>query len=149
MSSRKKFANARVLKFEKDQNYSESIKALDLNLFPLIDDFEIVIKDCGKYMGLHISYYSKKLRKTIASYPWWDNVNRDLMNMCIDDIPIGSIENPYNDLEQSWQLVIWVKGDFVYVIEGDEPCCIEFPRYFKVEKCKYINEWQRILNISK
>lgn len=145
--SSKKNRNDRMLKFKENKNYSENIKELDLNQFPLIEDFEIIIKDCGKNLGLHLYYFSKKLGKTIASFPWWDNVNRDFVNMSLDNIPIGNIESPFDKLEQSWQIVIWEKRDFVYIIEGEDPCCFEFPRWFKVEKAKYFAEWDRILKM--
>lgn len=143
MSSVKRHKN------EKPMRYSKSIKELDLNLFPLIDDFEIIIRDFEKCMGLHLEFYSSCLGAILASFEWWDNVERDLVNMSIDEIPIGSIDNPYYDLDQEWEIVIWEADNFVYIMEGEESGNSEFLSWFKVKKVKYIEEWERILKIFK
>jgi len=69
--------------------------------------------------------------------------------MDISNIPLGNLSNPFNDLEQSWQILIWEKRNYVYIMQGEEPCCLEFPIWFKVLKEKYLDEWKKIIERSK
>ena len=141
MSKKKIYKNDKPIILA-DYNYAEQIKTLDLKAFPVIDDFEIVTKDRGKSLGVHL-YFSSSQYGQLASFPWWDNADRSLKEMNINDIPLGKMENPFYDLEQSWQILIWEKRDYVYVMQGEDPCCIEFSIWFKVNKDKYIGAWEK------
>lgn len=142
MSSKKWFKNDSPIKLS-TSSYSEEIKKLDLNTFPLIDDFSIVTRDRGQ-LGYHVYFLSNKFG-LLASFPWWDHAERDLKDMDISKIPIGRMDNPFDDLEQSWQILIWEKRDNVYIMEGEDPCCTEFPVWFRIKKEKYLGEWERVL----
>jgi len=146
MGSMKWYKNDKPLRLKENQCYSDSIKELDLSKFPIIDDFKILLTDHKRKMGIHIRYQSTSLG-ILSSFPWWDNVDKDLVGMTIDRVPLGSINQPYDDLEQGWQLVIWEKKDYVYIIEGSEPCCWEFDCWYRVDKRTYISEWERILSL--
>lgn len=127
-----------------DYDYTQNLKNLDFKSFPLIEDFETITKDCGKFLGVHLYFNSQELG-LIASFPWWDNVNKKLKEMETQDIPVGTVDNPFNDLEQGWQILIFQKRDYVYVMQGEDPCCTEFPIWFKVRKEKYFEEWVKTL----
>lgn len=118
MGSKKWYKNEKLLRLKESQCYADSFKELDLSSFPVINDFEIRLYNQRGRLGWHLKYYSDSLG-ILSSFPWWDNVYKDLIGMTIDEIPIGSIDNPYDDLEQGWQLVIWQKRNYIYIIEGN------------------------------
>lgn len=128
-----------------DSNYSQEIIKLDLDTFPVIDDFEIKTIETGS-LGVHIYFYSLKLG-ILSSFPWWDHAEHDIKKMSIEHIPLGSTENIYDDLEQGWQILIWEEKEYIYIMEGDEPCCQEFRTWFKVNKNNYILEWQKLIDL--
>ncbi|MBV9470976.1 MAG: hypothetical protein JOZ57_17200, partial [Abitibacteriaceae bacterium] len=114
-----------------------------LAAFPLIEDFTIRLKQTGTF-GVHLYFYSDKFGH-LASFPWWDNVEQDLPRYTSKDIPVGDFKQPFDDLEQSWQILIFQDEKFVYILEGQEPCCTEFPVWFRVAREHYYDEWMRII----
>lgn len=144
MGKRKLYKNDRSIRL-RDNNYSEQLPSLDLSAFPLIDDFKITLIGRGN-LGMHLYYFSQSLNRKIASFPWWDNADKDISIMCISDIPLGTLRNPFIDGEQSWQILIWEKRDYVYIMQGDDPCCTEFHIWFRVRKEKYLAEWDKMIN---
>jgi len=96
--------------------------------------------------GMNLHYFNQSLNKKIASFPWWDNADKDISILCISDIPLGTLRNPFNDCEQSWQILIWEKRDYVYIMQGDDPCCSEFHIWFRVRKENCLAEWEKMIN---
>ncbi|MEJ8553361.1 hypothetical protein [Tepidibacter sp. Z1-5] len=139
--------NSKKLAFKKDKegNTIWSFTCLDLDEFPLIDDFKIKIKYNGEYLGNHL-YFINTQNEILASFPWWDHVDKDLINMNIENIPLGPINGAFDDLEQGWHIYIFEHNNYVYILEGEEPCCEEFEVWFKVNKEVYINEWIKKIN---
>lgn len=142
MISKKIYKNERQIRLS-NNNYSQELVKLDLREFPIIDDFGILARQRGAF-GYHL-YCVSPMYGLLASFPWWDHAEKDLETMKIENIPLGTIDKPFEDLEQSWQILIWEKRDYVYIMEGEDPCCIEFPVWFRVRKQRYIEEWDRIL----
>src|SRR5215467_194776 len=55
---------------------------LPLHQFPLIEDFQVILEDMRdsqgqSFFGYHVHFYSPS-RGYIASFPWWDNAEKDL-----------------------------------------------------------------------
>lgn len=92
---------------------------LTLHSFPEIDDFTILTHDHGKGLGIHIFFYSEKLGY-LSSFPWWDKMDAKLKEMTLADIPLGKSDKPFLDADQGWQILIWEKRDYVYVMQGSE-----------------------------
>ncbi|BCM92033.1 hypothetical protein IAD21_03912 [Abditibacteriota bacterium] len=126
-----------------DYNYGERLKELDLVAFPLVEDFTIKTKNTGSF-GYHLYFHSDHAGH-LASFPWWDNVEKDLPRYTSKDIPVGSLEWPFDDLEQGWQIVICEHKHFVYILEGGDPCCTEFYVWFRVPRQRYYREWMRLI----
>lgn len=143
MGKRKLYKNDMAIRL-RDYNYLQQLPLLDLNAFPLMDDFQITLIESGS-LGMHLYYFSNSLNRMIASFPWWDKAEKDISIMCISDIPLGTLRNPFDDCEQSWQILIWEKRDYVYIMQGDDPCCTEFSIWFRVQKEKYLAEWEKLL----
>ena len=126
-----------------DYDYAKQIKTLDLSAFPLINDFTVQLRNAGEF-GEHIDFTSKTWG-LLARFPWWDNVEKDLPTWDATKIPLGTLNEPFDDCEQSWEIVIFETGGYVYVMEGDDPCCTEFPVWFRVEHERYVAEWLSVI----
>jgi GrpB-like predicted nucleotidyltransferase (UPF0157 family) len=139
--------------------YEKHLRTLDFSKFPLIVDFEVKTKDT-EFFGPHVYYYSAEHGR-LASFPDWDSVEQDLQKerfldiakeqrmdaaYIMDRFPLGTIDRPYNELEQGWRLVSWEDGEFVYVLETNDEHSNVFPIWFKVSKDRYMDEWKKLVD---
>ena len=115
--------------------------------FVTIGDFEIRLKptDC---LGLHLQLASGS-QGPLAGFPWWDDVDADLANWTLKNIPMGTSACPFSDCEQGWQILIWEAEGWVYVAEGDEPCGDTFHATFRVERGRYLEAWAGVIERSR
>jgi len=118
-------------------------EAFDLTSFPLVDDFTVRVKQTEVF-GLHLYFQSEQLGQ-LASFPWWDNVEKDLPQYDSSKIPVGTLEAPFDDCEQSWQIIIFKKEDHVYIMQGQDPGCGKFATWFRVALERYYDEWMTVL----
>jgi hypothetical protein len=63
-----------------------------------------------------------------------------------EDVPLGSLDEPIDDADEDWQIVIFQDGGFVYVMEGTEPHATSFDVWFRVPTARYIEEWARVID---
>lgn len=118
---------------------------VSLSDFPIIQDFQIVLENnIDSTMGYHLRFFSSPLG-FIASFPWWDHAERDLARTDFV-VPTGSCDAPYWDVEQGWDLTIFEKDDFVYVIEGDFDETDSYHSWFKVPADRYFAEWKKAIS---
>jgi len=129
----------------KSYDYPHEIKDMCLKDFPVIDSFAVVTEYRGKDFGHHLYFINKETNRKLTSFPWWDFAEKSIENMTITDIPIGKISDPFMDLEQGWQIIIFEKRDFVFILQGNEPCCTEFRTWYCVAKEVYITAWKEVL----
>src|ERR1700694_1760297 len=137
------FSNGAQLKLN-GSDYTLSLQSLDLRDFPIIGDFTIEMRESDEF-GQHVHFVSPS-RGELASFPYWDNVERDMRHFLADDVPLGSIEEPVDDYDQDWQIVIFEHRGFVYVLEADTPHATEFDVWFRVPSDRYITEWARVID---
>lgn len=126
---------ADVLRVDEERDLS----TLDLRAFPLAPGFAIKLRDCAS-LGYHLDFVDGEGAR-LAGFPWWDHVEVALKTLDLANIPRGTRDAPFDDLEQGWQILIFEEGSFVYVLEGNAPCCREFPRWFKVKTEDYVAAW--------
>jgi hypothetical protein len=62
-----------------------------------------------------------------------------------EDVPLGSIDEPVEDADEDWQILIFERGGFVFVLEGSQPHAMEFDVWFRVPRDRYIREWARVI----
>ncbi|HTI14315.1 MAG TPA: hypothetical protein VL461_07055 [Dictyobacter sp.] len=138
---------------------TENMEDLALHTFPLIEDFEVLLekmeivpeqskerKRCP--FGYQICFFSAP-RGYIATFPWWDHVEKDLRCEGFS-IPLGTLNQPYSDLEQGWIISIATDDYFVYVVEGDFDRTINdhfHHTWFKVPKERYLSQWQKTIQL--
>ena len=125
-------------------DYRQSLRAIELGAFPVVRDFAIELRESEEF-GQHI-YYVSPSRGELASFPYWDNVERDMRHFVTEDVPLGSVEEPVDDADQDWQIVIFESDGFVHVLEGREPHATSFDVWFRVPTERYIEEWARIID---
>ena len=135
------FENDHILQLP-SSNYQLELRKLDLDAFPIIDNFKMELIDTKSDMGFHLRFVSEHLG-ILTSFPWWDNV-QDILTQTSDDSIVGSISNPFDDLEQGWQILIWEHENYVYIMEGEEPQCTEFAVWFRVGKQRYYTQWEAL-----
>lgn len=110
----------------------------DLSHIRRIDDFAVEL------LHRHIEYTSGGER--IAWFPAWEEAQRDLPHMTPQDVPLGSIDEPFEDADERWKIVIFEADEFVYVFEADHPQAEHFPRAFRVPLQQYLIAWAALLN---
>ena len=117
---------------------------LALDAFPIIDDFALTLADSHDG-GKHIEMASALLGG-LAGFPAWDHADRDLRHFTPSDVPFGSIDDPYDDRDEGWRLLIFENGGWVYVLEGRDPKTDEFPSYFRVPRTRYFQAWAALID---
>jgi hypothetical protein len=115
---------------------------LDLDDFPIVENFTIELFDDSSAGGLGIRFLDSMMDEVIA-FPWWAPVEEDLRQWSISDVPLGSLGEPFHDVEQGWQILIWRIDDWVFVMQGDEEG--NYRWRIKVEAGRYLSEWARVI----
>jgi hypothetical protein len=108
-------------------------------VFRVVRDFGIHLRDTGQ-SGVHISFASSS-EGEIARFPWWDHADADLREMSDDDVPTGTVERPFDDVEQGWRILIWERQGHVFVMEGGGDRR-RYRRWFAVPRETYFSAWR-------
>jgi hypothetical protein len=138
------FSNPEPLELA-SSDYRESLRAIELGAFPLIPDFAIELRESEEF-GQHIHFVSPS-RGDLAGFPYWDNVERDMRHFVTEDVPLGPIDEPVDDADEDWQIVIFEHAGNVYVLEGSAPHTTSFDVWFRVPTARYIEEWARVIDM--
>ncbi|SNT58714.1 hypothetical protein SAMN05421812_11151 [Asanoa hainanensis] len=68
----------------------------------------------------------------------------------VADIPCGTIEKPYLDMDQGWDILVWQMDGHIFVAEGDGEGDVEpdqtYTRWFKVSRELYEAGWTSALD---
>lgn len=120
-----------------------ALDELPLDAFPIIDDFALTLVDVYEG-GKHIEMASALLGR-LAGFPAWDHAERDLKHFNPTDVPLGTIDDPYDDADEAWRILIFEHAGFVYVLEGREPRARDFPAWFRVPTERYFQAWAALI----
>jgi hypothetical protein len=112
---------------------------IDLSNVRTIGDFSIELRD------RKITYFGDN-GEQIAWFPAWENADRDLKHFIASDVPLGSIDAPFEDSDDTWRIAVLEHEGFVYVLEADDPHAESFPRRFRVSRDAYIRAWAKLLH---
>ena len=137
------FSNGAQLELT-DSNYATALAAADLSDFPVIGDFTIEMRESEEF-GQHL-YFVSPTRGELAGFPYWDNAERDMRHFVPEDVPLGSIDEPVEDADVDWQIVIFERRGFVHVLEGAAPHTTQFDVWFRIPRDRYIAEWARVID---
>ncbi|HUP46866.1 MAG TPA: hypothetical protein VM779_15270 [Thermoanaerobaculia bacterium] len=116
----------------------------ELESFPSISDFDLILRDSDG-RGKHIEMVSTR-RGRLAGFPAWDHADRDLRHFVPSDVPVGTIDEPYDDADDGWRIQLFEHRGFVYVLEGDSPYTEDFPRCFRVSRRRYLAAWAALID---
>ena len=139
----KVFRNPEALELV-SSNYADALREIELGSFPIIPDFTIELR-ASDDQGQHVHFISRA-RGELAGFPYWDNAERDMRHFSAEDVPLGSIDEPVEDADEDWQIVIFQHEGYVYVLEGSAPHTTEFDVWFRVPRGRYIEEWARLID---
>ncbi|GAB2704946.1 hypothetical protein [Kitasatospora kifunensis] len=119
----------------------DRLHGLDLGLFPIAEDFAIrLIHDEA---GSMIRFLASGVGAVIG-FPWWENPREQISGWSLADVPTGSIESPYWDMDQGWHILIWQTGDLVYIAQGGSSEG-EYDDWFAVPAALYRSEWEEAI----
>jgi hypothetical protein len=117
---------------------------IDLADIPLVEDFLVELRgmeDAGK-----IVHFISGSGGELAWFPAWEHADRDLRHFVAGDVPLGTIDIPYDDRDEGWRIVIFEHGGFVYIFEDDRPGGTRFPRRYRVPRDRYVMAWAALIN---
>lgn len=101
-----------------------------------VDDFAVVLVDSDE-SGQQLEYRSAS-RGRMAGFPAWEHVDRDLRHFIPSDIPNGTREAPYRDVDEGWEISIFEEDGWVYVRENE--------REFRVRAGDYTRVWNALID---
>lgn len=119
----------------------DQLSQVNVEEFPIALDFQISLSDQGRNSTL--SFATRSLDLTI-NFPWWDNPKSEIADWSLSDIPNGTMESPYLDMDQGWQIVIWQHGNSVYIAQGGDNEQ-EFDVWFSVPRELYFDQWSKAI----
>ncbi|MEW2501120.1 hypothetical protein ACQPXB_07900 [Amycolatopsis sp. CA-161197] len=108
--------------------------------FPVAHEFVIEVFDDPSAGGSGIRFVDRGL-ETQIDFPWWSPIEQDLSTWT--RAPMGTPRRPFHDADQSWQVLIWRAGDWVFVMQGNGEN--EFHTWLKVRTVRYLAEWDGVL----
>jgi hypothetical protein len=117
----------------------------DLDAFPFVDDFLVRLVDGGE-ANLQVEFASAA-RGRLAGFPGWDHADRDLRHFIPSDVPLGTIDEPYDDRDEGWRIVIFEHGGWMYVAEGDDANATEPSTRFRVRLERYLQAWAALIDL--
>ncbi|WP_042374702.1 hypothetical protein [Streptacidiphilus neutrinimicus] len=121
-----------------------ALQQLDLSAFPAAADFEIELTSSDGGSSIRFADHGLNV---IIEFPWWEDVASEIAQWSLADIPSGSIDSPYWDMDQGWHVAIWQAGDLVYIAQGGE-IEGEYERWFAVPNSIYRAEWERVIRLA-
>lgn len=124
---------------------SMTIERTDLDTFPVVSDFAVRLTDARDDGGRHIELVSAS-RGRLAGFPAWDHADRDLRHFVPSDVPLGTFDDPYDDRDEGWRILIFEEGGWVYVAEGAEPDAETFESVFRVRRERYFQAWAALID---
>jgi hypothetical protein len=107
------------------------IHTLNLDQFPHAESLSIQFEDetpilMADGLGLRLAL------------PWWDRSDLERRARGGRGAPFGDPDDPFEEEEQGWRLVIWRSGEMIYVLAGDEAV---FRVWFSVTFEQYLSAW--------
>jgi hypothetical protein len=121
--------------------------------FPEAHDFTVELTVWGEDRGeesLNLAYIVSSPATRIC-WGWWSQPVARIRAWTLADIPCGTIEAPYFDSDQGWNILVWQMDDQIFVAEGDGEWDEErnqdtYTRWFKVSRELYEAGWTAALD---
>ncbi|HEY6136937.1 MAG TPA: hypothetical protein VI670_04155 [Thermoanaerobaculia bacterium] len=81
--------------------------------------------------------FASAARGELARFPAWERADRDLRHFAADDIPTGTREEPFVEVDDGWRIEIFEEDGFVYVRENMDR--------FRVARDAYFAAWDALI----
>jgi hypothetical protein len=106
--------------------------------FPIITDLRIepVVRPDGLF-GVQMRWASAEFG-VVAVFPWWDDLQRDLLKYVPSGVPFGTREDPFVDIAMDWGFEAWEDGDHIYVVHDTGP---GWNTWYRVPKARFLAAW--------
>jgi hypothetical protein len=85
-----------------------------------------------------------RTRGDLAGFPAWDHADRDLRHFTPADIPLGTEDEPFEDADEAWRIMILAVETDVVILEGDAPRGA-FTRRYRVPREQYLAAWEELI----
>lgn len=116
--------------------------------FPRARDLTVQLTVRGQDEGtdrLNLTYVVSSPATRIC-WGWWTEPVDKIRDWTLADIPRGTVEDPYYESDQGWNLLVWQMDDDVFVAEGDGERDEQrdqntYVRWFKVSRKLYEAGW--------
>ena len=118
------------------------VRSLMLDVFPVIDDFAVIVTDDEN----RTVEFRSLAHGRLAGFPAWENADRDLRHFTPPDVPLGTIDEPFEDRDEEWRMLLFEHGGWIHVLEGDAPLTTEYPRWFRVPTALYVRAWAALID---
>ena len=119
----------------------ESLKEVNLKEFPVVEDFVVVLSD--HVTEIRLEYQAPSVEISV-SFPWWNHSVDEMRTWGPEEFPCGSLNEPFWDRDQGWNLLIWLVEDRIFIAEGDGEADV-YQRWFAVSAELYRSEWTRAI----
>jgi hypothetical protein len=110
----------------------------NLDAVPVADNFRVELLD------RHLELTSNNRR--IAWFPAWENADRDLRHFVPADVPLGTLDAPFEEDDEAWRIRIFEHAGWIYILEADSALATEFPRQWRVRREQYLEAWARVIS---
>lgn len=118
------------------------LRNLALDGFPIIDDFSVVVTtDESRTIEFRSAAHGR-----LAGFPAWEYADRDLRHFTPSDVPLGTLDEPFEDRDEAWRIILFGDSGWIYVLEGDAPAATEFRRWFRVATGGYVQAWAALID---
>jgi len=116
----------------------------DTSQFPAVEDFEIeMFGAADEPLGIRMGFVSRALDIRV-SWAYWDHLDRKFARWTLDDIPLGSVDDPFIDIDQCWGVEVWQADGWVHIAENDGEEIIIARMKVPVER--YLDQWRQTLD---
>ena len=118
------------------------LRDLSLDVFPVVEDFTVVVTEDDR----RTIEFRSAAHGRLAGFPAWEYADRDLRHFTPSDVPLGTIDEPFDDRDEEWRLILFGHGGWIYVLEANDANATEFPRWFRVAAGRYVQAWAALID---
>jgi hypothetical protein len=120
---------------------------VDPGLFPEVHGFSVRLVDHG-FHGRLVRFFDGADRD-LAGFAWGSWMDATMRGWTDGDVPCGTPDHPFVDLEERWRLMIWESAGFVFVAQGDDVITNDYSVWFTVAKEEYFTAWHAAIRTAR
>ncbi|GAA4588687.1 hypothetical protein BJY16_008646 [Actinoplanes octamycinicus] len=114
------------------------ISRLDLDRFPCAAQFSV------RWADDRLELVDERLSLCVG-FPWWSRHDVEQVIQSPAGAPVGDVDEPFDDEEQGWRILIWRHAGTVGIMVGADNT---FSTWFRVPLDRYLAEWAALATTS-